>query len=108
MSNPWFRMYSEAVDDEKLGLVSFEDRWHFVALLCCKNSGILDSDPSLLNRKVAFKLKLDVRELGEVARRLSEVGLIDRETLQPLRWEDRQFKSDSSIERVAAYRDRKK
>ena len=46
--------------------------------------------------------------LDEVARRLSEVGLIDRETLQPLKWDERQFKSDSSKERVQRYREKQK
>lgn len=82
---PWFRLYTETVDDEKLRLLAFEDRWHFVALLCCKGSGLLDSgdDDSLLRRKLAVKLGLSVREFEEVAGRLSEVALIDAETLQP-------------------------
>jgi hypothetical protein len=108
MANPWFRLYSEAVDDEKLRLLAFEDRWHFIALLCCKNNGILDTEPGLMRRKVAVKLGLDLRELGEVARRLAEVGLIDEESMQPLKWNDRQFKSDTSAERTRAYRDRMK
>lgn len=105
---PWFRMYSEAVDDEKLRLLAFEDRWHFVALLCCKCAGVLDSDDPLLRRKLAVKLGLGIRELDEVARRLSEVDLIDFETMQPLHWEERQFQSDSSTDRVKAYRERMK
>ena len=79
----WFRMYSEAVDDEKLRLLAFEDRWHFVAILCCKAQGLLDGDDTLRRRKVAVKLGLAARELDEVARRLEEVGLIDAETLNP-------------------------
>lgn len=109
MSNPWFRLYSEAVDDEKLRLLAFEDRWHFIALLCCKNNGVLDEpQSSLMRRKVAVKLGLDLRELGEVARRLSEVGLVNEDTLQPLAWDDRQFKSDTSKQRTKEYRDRLK
>lgn len=108
MANSWFRMYSEAVDDEKLRLLAFEDRWHFVALLCCKNADILDNNDSLMRRKVAVKLGLDLQTLEEVARRLSEVGLIDRDTLQPIKWDDRQFKSDSSKERVQKYREKQK
>lgn len=109
MANPWFRLYSEAVDDEKLRLLAFEDRWHYIAILCCKNNGVLDEvQPNLMRRKVAVKLGLDLRELGEVARRLSEVGLVDQETLQPLAWDKRQFRSDTSKERTKAYRDRMK
>ena len=105
---PWFRAYTEMVDDEKLRLLAFEDRWHFVAMLCLKGQGVLDETGSLLFRKVAVKLGLDVRSVEEVARRLSEVGLIDEKTLQPIAWEARQFRSDSSAARVAAYRERKK
>jgi hypothetical protein len=102
-------MYSRSVDDEKLRLLAFEDRWHFVALLCCKSMEILDdSDLQLMRRKVAVKLGLDVQELGEVARRLSEVGLIDRDTLQPIKWDDLQYQSDSSKERVRKYREKRK
>lgn len=106
----WFRLYSEAIDDEKLRLLAFEDRWHFVALLCCKSKGLLDSADShdLKTRKVALKLGLTTRELDEVARRLSEVGLIDRDTLQPLAWEERQYKTDTSAERTRQYRERQK
>lgn len=105
---PWFRAYTEMVDDEKLRLLAFEDRWHFIALLCLKGQGVIDEAGPLLFRKVAVKLGLDVRSVEEVARRLAEVGLIDEKTLQPLAWEGRQFQSDSSAARVAAYRERKK
>lgn len=109
MNNPWFRMYAEIMDDEKLRMLAFEDRWHFVALLCCKNNGILDGENlDLVWRKVAVKLGLDSRALEEVARRLAEVELIDAGTLQPLNWDKRQFRSDGSTSRVRAYRERKK
>jgi hypothetical protein len=107
-SLPWFRMYHEAIDDEKLRLLAFEDRWHFVALLCCKAQGFLDNGDLLMQRKVAVKLGITVATLEEVARRLSEVGLIHADTLQPLKWDDRQYRSDSSTDRVRAYRERMK
>jgi hypothetical protein len=101
----WFRLHADAVDDEKLRLLAFEDRWHFVAILCCKSTGIIDcEDMVLLRRKVAVKLGLDARELDEVARRLSEVGLIDSQSLQPVAWSKRQFESDSSTERTRKWR----
>lgn len=97
MKLPWFRAYTEMVDDEKLKLLAFEDRWHFMALLCIKGQGLLDKDEALALklRKVAVKMGLDLRTLDEVARRLEEVGLIDRETLQPVKWDDRQMRSDA-------------
>lgn len=109
-SRQWFRMYAEAVDDAKLRLLSFDDRWHFVAILCCKCAGILDANdaPDMLARKLCVKLGLHQRELDEVARRLSEVGLIDKTTFHPTKWASRQFESDSSTARVTAFRDRMK
>lgn len=93
----WFRAYSEMVDDEKLRLLAFEDRWHYVALLCCKSKGLLDAGDSrqMLERKLAVKLGLQVRELEAVVMRLAEVGLIDSDTFQPTGWENRQFVSDA-------------
>ncbi|TDS74392.1 hypothetical protein [Comamonas sp. JUb58] len=92
---PWFRAYTEMIDDEKLRLLAFEDRWHFIALLCLKGQGVLDDAGPLLLRKVAVKMGIDTRTLEEVARRLAEVGLVERETLQPLNWNARQMRSDT-------------
>lgn len=106
MSNPWFRMYAEAVDDDKLRLLAFEDRWHYVAILCLKTQGTLDKQEHL-DRRVAVKLGLGLREADEVRRRLMEVGLID-ENWQPIKWDERQYRSDTSRERTKAYRERMK
>ena len=106
----WFRAYSEIIDDEKLRLLAFEDRWHYVAILCCKSLGILDDDcdQQLLRRKIAVKMGVQVRELDEISRRLAEVGLIDQDSLQPIKWDDRQFESDTSKERMRRYRERQR
>lgn len=104
---PWFRMYSDAVDNEKLRLLAFEDRWHFVALLCLKQQGILDDKSNLMERKIAVKLGVQFRELDEIKRRLMDVHLIDKQ-FQPIGWHEHQFQSDSSKERTRKYRERKK
>ena len=96
-------MYAEAVDDDKLRLLAFEDRWHFVALLCCKAAGVLDSDPVTLERRIAVKLGLMPKDLGEVKRRLREVNLIG-DDWQPVAWGKRQFSSDSSTDRTRRWR----
>ena len=108
---PWFRLYSDTVDDDKLRLLAFEDRWHFIALLCCKAKGIIDSADSLLYRRISVRLGLSSRELEEVARRLAEVGLINAETLQPVAWDQRQFYSDTdptAADRKRTQREREK
>lgn len=106
MSRQWFRMYSEAVDDEKLRLLAFEDRWHFVAILCLKAQGTIDSDAPHLERRIALKLGLQLPQLDEVKRRLIEVCLIN-ENWQPLAWDARQYESDVSTERVRRHREKR-
>lgn len=105
---PWFRLYNRMVDDEKLRLLAFEDRWHFVALCCLKSSGLLDEpDSDIRSRKIAVKLGVQVRELEEISRRLREVELID-ESLNPLAWDELQYRSDNSKDRVKRYREKRK
>ena len=96
-SLPWLRLYTEIIDDEKLGLLAFEDRWHFVALLCLKGKGVLDNEPDadMLRRKVALKMGLTCAELEKVASRLSRMGLIHFDTFQPCAWDMRQMQSDT-------------
>ncbi len=110
MSNPWFRLYSEMVDDAKMRMLSADDRWYFVALLCCKNEGLLDAGDAnaILRKKLQIKLGLAPMDLEHCLVRLEEVGLIHSETAQPIAWENRQFLSDSSTARVKAYRQRAK
>jgi hypothetical protein len=99
-------MYGEAVDDEKLRLLAFEDRWHFVALLCLKSQGVLEErNPDLRRRKICVKLGLDSVELETVMKRLVTVGLVSP-TYEPIAWNKRQFISDSSTNRVRAFRKR--
>ena len=104
----WFRMYSDAVQDSKLKLLAFEDRWHFVAVLCMKASGLIDSGSGeLRERRIAVDLGLTLREAEEVKRRLREVGLIDSEW-NPLAWGKRQYEHDDAAKRMREYRERKK
>lgn len=106
---PWFRLYHEAIDDPKLKLLPFEDRWHYVALLCCKAQGILDNhNDQLCRRMVAAKMEVSASQLDDILQTLAGVQLIDIDTLQPLAWDDRQYKSDNSTERVQRYREKQK
>ena len=108
MSLPWFRLYHRIIDDEKLRLLAFEDRWHFVAILSLKASGLMDEERGpMWERKVAVKLGVQLRELDEIGRRLHEVGLVDG-ALNPVAWDELQQRSDNSASRVKRYRDARK
>lgn len=95
-------MHNDIIDDEKIRMLAFEDRWHYVAILVCKNAGMLDDGSAILERKLGVKLGLSTRELEEAKRRLMEVELID-DNWQPLAWEERQKSRDPN----AAERQRK-
>jgi len=89
----WFRTYADIVDNSKLRLLAFEDRWHFVALCALKCDGLLENpDDPLLERKIALKLGVQLRELDEIKRRLMEVNLIDCR-FHPVKWEMRQHRT---------------
>ena len=105
---PWFRLYSRIIHDDKIRLLAFEDRWHFVAICCMKSDGVLDdTDIDLRDRRIAVNLGVQLREVCEIKRRLVDVRLIDAEW-SPVAWNDLQYQSDTSTERTRKYRERLK
>lgn len=97
-------MYTDAVDNPKLKLLAFEDRWHYVAFCCLKRTGLLDKpDNPNLERLIAVKLGVQLRELDEIKRRLMDVDLL-ADDFSPVNWEERQYVSDNSTERVRKHR----
>ena len=107
MSMQWFRLYNRIIDDRKVKLLAFEDRWHFVAICCLKSLGELNEpDEDLRIRQVALALGVQRSELDEIARRLRAVKLIDAD-LNPVSWDKLQFKHETSTKRVRAFRAKK-
>lgn len=105
---PWFRMYSEIIDDDRIELLAFEDQRHYVWLLCLKNEGILDKDygdTKLRERVIAKKLGLDIEKLRDLKARLTDIGIID-DDWQPKGWDKKQYVSDNSTARVRRHRER--
>ena len=86
MSKEWFRVPYGLIDDCKINQLSFSDRWHYMAIICCKSQGILDDQGKLKRRKVAVKLEVDLQELEEIILRLSKSGLIDGSSIEPTGW----------------------
>ncbi|WP_299074943.1 hypothetical protein [uncultured Paraglaciecola sp.] len=109
---PWFRLYTEIIDDEEVAMLAFEDRWHFVAMMAMKGKGVLDKEyksEDYRDRLIAKKLGLDVVTFKDVRARLMDAGLID-ELCNPSAWEKRQRRSDkdkTGAARQARFRERK-
>lgn len=111
-SMPWFRMYTDFLNDPKMIALAFEDQRHFIGVLALKCDGALDQDccPDLLDRIVAQRLWIDHAAIREVKKRLIAAGLIDC-NWQPVAWNKRQMRSDSDptgAERQRRYRERQK
>lgn len=110
--NPWFRMYTDFLNDPKMISLSFEDQRHFIGVLALKSEGCLDNEcaPYLLDRIVAQRLWIDHAIITEVKRRLMGAGLITGDW-QPVAWERRQFRSDhdtTAAERKRRQRERER
>lgn len=108
----WFRFYTEALDDPKVQRLDGETFKLWVNLLCltAKHDGTL---PSVSD--IAFALRIDEIACQSLLDRLLIAGLID--TLKggingfriaPHGWSERQYKSDTSTDRVKRFRERHK
>ena len=104
----WLKLYTEILDDPKIRLLAFEDRWHYVALLCCKADGLMDERENLWERLIQVKLGLAQVEYDSLKKRLMEVCLID-ENWNPSGWEKRQAAGDpAAAERQRKYREKQR
>lgn len=103
----WFRMYDEVLDDPKVQRLSGDDFKAWVNILCLasRNAGVLPPAAD-----IAFALRLDGKKTAAVLSRLEVGGLIGPcETgVGPHKWNERQYKSDVSTDRVKRFRERSK
>lgn len=107
MSNQWFRLYSEVLNDPKVQRLSGDLFKTWINILCvaCNNNGTL---PDL--EDVSFALRMPLHETKTAFQELEKYALLvtDGETFQIYNWEKRQYKSDSSTERVKRHRKQKR
>ena len=100
MSNSWFRFYHEFATDPVSQLLTHTEQRHYIIILCLKCNGVLDRKLSPKNRESIIKKALDIpdAEFEQTKNKLIEVDYIDADW-QPIKWDKRQYKSDSSTER---------
>jgi hypothetical protein len=108
----WFRMYDEILDDPKVQKLPAEDFRAWVNILCLasKNEGVLPSADD-----IAFALRRSPNDVVTLLERLLNATLIDKRNggpngyhYAPHGWDKRQFKSDTSTERVKRFRNRQR
>lgn len=104
----WFRLYDEVVDDPKVQRLSPELFKSWINLLCLasRNNGVL---PPVID--LEFNLRMKREDIEKLVSELRQHGLIDetkKGVLKPHAWEKRQYKSDTSTDRVKRFRERSK
>ena len=115
---PWFRMYSEMIEDPKIGTLSDQDFRTWVELLClaCENGS--DGDTGMDETELEWKLR---RNVSSALQKLFSIGIVTfretpkcrkndsicKKTVSITNWGKRQFDSDSSTARVRKFRENK-
>ena len=100
MSNPWFRMYAEFATDAKVQMLPETMQRRLIMILCLRCSNAL---VTLHDSEIAFQLRITDQELAETKALFVSKKFIDSDW-NVLNWDKRQFKSDSSNDRVAKHR----
>lgn len=97
--NQWFRMYSEFATDPKVQMMSEQDQRRLVMLFCMRCNG----DVTLHETHIAFHLRITIEEWRKTKEVFIANGFIDSDN-KLLNWDKRQYRSDSSLERVRKHR----
>lgn len=100
----WFRLYDDVLNDPKVQRLSGDTFKFWINMLCIasKNGGVL---PSIEDMAFALRVSNDV--CSSLIDELKTCGLIDGgKRLVPHGWEKRQYKSDTSTDRVKRFRER--
>ena len=104
----WFKLYPEIANHPRLRILSFEDRWHYISLMCAKADGTLDQpNAKLRDQMLSVHLGLTPVEMGQVKERLMDVELI-AEDWDIINWEDKQSSDATGAARKRRQRAREK
>lgn len=107
MADQWFRIYNTVRHDRKIRKLSDQAfrAWIMLLSLASEENGKIPED----FEDLSMELHLSVGKTREILQSLLSVGLIERLTEKgyiPHKWEERQFKSDTSTPRVKRFRER--
>lgn len=108
----WFRFYHEFRHDTKMKRMPIPHRYAFVVLLClASENSARGRITGLDDEDIAFELEMELEDWQTLKSKFRVKGLIELGpdgTIIIANWDKRQFVSDSSSERVAAHRAKKK
>jgi hypothetical protein len=101
----WFRMYSETLNDPKVQSLSGDEFKAWVNLLCLASQ---NNSEGFSEKTAAFALRLPEKKAWKIIKLFLHIGLLDitESGLKPHNWAIRQYKSDTSNDRVRRHRER--
>lgn len=102
--NQWFRMYSEFATDVKVQSMNETLQRRFIMFLCLHCNGEYER---LNDDELAFALRITPAELIDTRGVFIQKGFLD-DNGKIRNWNKRQYKSDSSTERVQKHRERQR
>lgn len=100
MNGPWFRLYTDWYRNRKVRGLRPEDQLLFLDLMCLHREGHLVGSSV---EDLVWHLRKPTLEVESGVKRLQEAKLL-LEDLEPKGWDERQFESDVSTERVRKHR----
>jgi len=108
MGMPWFRLYSEMIDDPKIGTLSDSEFRLWVEILCLACQSGDSGNTHLTVTETEWKLR---KAVSVTVKELLHRGIVTflkrsdgKETLCVPKWNKRQFQSDTSTPRVQKFR----
>jgi hypothetical protein len=101
---PWFRLYAEFAKDPKVQIMPEVMQRRLIMIFCLRCSNEL---VTLQDDEIAHALRINEQELAETKALFLRKNFIN-EDWDVLKWDERQFVSDSSAERVARHRAKQK
>lgn len=106
----WFRFYHEFVDDPKIAMMSDSDQLLWVKALCLASDSKVRGLILLSDEEICWKLRVTIETWKHAIDKFRAKGMLDHhpDGYKVTHWDERQFESDSSAERVKRYRLRKK
>lgn len=102
----WFRLYNETLNDPKVQSLDGDTFKAWINLLCVANQCNASCNVS----DVSFHLRCSPNEATNYINKLVSVGLFHNNEgiLSPHNWNKRQYKSDTSTNRVKKFRNKKR
>lgn len=83
-SMPWIKLYTDILDDPKIGRMDAAEKWHFVALCvlageCDAEGYLVNGDDPLTIEDIAWRLREDIEQLDHTMTVLQQHGLVTQD-----------------------------